>query len=153
MPSSDFLTWLLSSISTPAMSAHGLLFTVPLIRLLEKQEIRIKDKAPITFNGEPIQIVLARLNAKRNLPGGGRRAAKEGIRAKAKAEARTQATEACKEQKTYEKAFWRAKQWNWRRVEKELRSRHLSFANIALLATEVGVSIAIAGDALMQAAA
>lgn len=151
MPSS-FVSWLLSTISPAAMSAPALLVSVPLLRLIEGR-VDTRDKSAITFNGEPIQVVLARLNAKRNLPAQGKRAAKEGVRAKAKAQARTHASEACKEQKTYEKAFWRCKQWNWRRVEKELRMRHLSFAAIATLAAEVGVSIALAGDTLMQAAA
>ncbi len=150
----SFLAYLSSSISYPALSGpQALLLVVPLARLLERKGVKTKDKSAITFNGEPIQVVLARLNAKRNLPAGGKRAAKEGVRAKAKALMSKRAAESHQEQKAYEKAFWRYKRWSWRKVEMELRCRHLSFAAIATLAAEVGVTIVLAGDTLMKAAA
>ena len=153
MPS--LFSWLTSSISLPAMVSgpQALLFAVPLVRLLETRGTRTRDKSPITFNGVPLQVVLARLNAKRNLPAAGRRALKEGRRAKAKAMARQTASESHKEQQAYEAGFMRHKRWNWRQVERELCKRNWSFAQVALLAAEVGVSIAVAGEALTKVAA
>jgi hypothetical protein len=141
--------YLLSSISLRAMLGPK----AGLPRLVDSNGVASRAKCPITFDGVPLQVVLARLNAKRGLPNAGRRALKEGPRAKAKALSRQRAAESHQEQKAYEKAFWRMKQWSWRRVEKELHCRHLSWAAISVLAAEVGVKIALAGDTFMQAAA
>lgn len=159
MPTS-FLSWLLSSASSPALAAaHGLLFTVPLVRLLESKDIPTKDRAPINFDGVPIQVVLARLNARRNLPMGRKAKLKpladkgskdprsDDDRAEVKAVLREHGREALVEQKAYERAFWRSKQWNWRRVEKELRCRQLSWGSLAILAAEVGIVLEIAAKA------
>ena len=165
MPSSGFLSYLLSSISLPAMAGpQALLFSVPLLRLLESNGVDSRDRAPITFEGVPIQVVLARLNAKRGLPMGrkaklkplGKKGCKEpredGDRAEVKAVLREHGREAHATQRAYEAGFLRHKRWNWRQVERELAKRQMSFAGLALLAAEVGVSIAVAGDLLAQAA-
>ena len=165
MPASSLLSYLLSSISLPAMAGpQALLASVPLLRLVESNGVGIRDKAPITFEGVPIQVVLARLNAKRGLPMGRKAKLKplakkgckepreDGDRAEVKAVLREHGREAHATQRAYEAGFLRHKRWNWRQVERELSKRHLGWAGLAILAAEVGVMIALGHEIVARAA-
>ena len=91
--------------------------------------------AVLFLDGVPLPFVLQRLNVQRNLPKAPKlKRNTEGDRAKAKAKGRTFALAEHAEQTDWEQHFRNALGWTWRKVEKELRVRGLTFSRLRDLA-------------------
>ena len=91
--------------------------------------------AILFLDGTPLPFVLQRINVQRGLPKAPKlRRNAEGSRAKARAQGRAFALSEHAEQRDWETHFRNALGWGWAKVEKELRSRGLSFNRLRDLA-------------------